>query len=157
MSVAGGGPDDGPAEGQETYTVPQAAKILRVTDRAVRKWLADGTLEGEQDASGRWHVPQRAVHARMEERPPKEREAPLEPREGPERVREYQERVEALQRELGRLEGRLELTERTESTMREERERLEQLLEEERAERRRVQEVLDAERSKGFWRRLFGG
>jgi predicted nucleic acid-binding Zn-ribbon protein len=62
-----------------------------------------------------------------------------------------------LQRELGRLEGRLELTERTESTLREERERLEQLLEEERGERRRLQEELDAERGKGFWQRLFGG
>jgi hypothetical protein len=41
--------------------------------------------------------------------------------------------------------------------MREERERLEQLLGEERAERRRLQEQLDAERSRGFWQRLFGG
>ena len=46
---------------------------------------------------------------------------------------------------------------RTESTIREERQRLEQLLEEERAERRRLQEALDAERGKGFWQRLFGG
>ena len=41
--------------------------------------------------------------------------------------------------------------------MREERERLKQLLEEERTERRRLQEQLDAERSRGFWQRLFGG
>jgi len=41
--------------------------------------------------------------------------------------------------------------------MREERQRLEQLLEEERSERRRLQEQLDAERSRGFWQRLFGG
>ena len=41
--------------------------------------------------------------------------------------------------------------------MLEERQRLEQLLEEERSERRRLQEQLDAERSKGFWQRLFGG
>jgi hypothetical protein len=41
--------------------------------------------------------------------------------------------------------------------MREERECLERLLEEERAERRRLLEELEAERSKGFWRRLFGG
>ena len=145
--------------GEETYTATQAAKILRVTDRAVRKWLTEGSLEGEQDGSGRWHVPQRAVHARLEERPPKESEDPVAelPLEAQESVREYQERVEALQRELGRLEGRLELTERTESTLREERERLERLLEAERTERRRLQEELDAERGKGFWQRLFGG
>ena len=52
-----------------------------------------------------------------------------------EKARELRERVEGLQRELGRLEGRLEFTERAESTMREERERLVRLLEEERAER----------------------
>jgi hypothetical protein len=54
------------------------------------------------------------------------------------------------------MEGRLELTDRTESTLREERERLERLLEE-RAVRRRVQEELDTQRLKGFWRRPFGG
>jgi len=70
---------------EETYTVVQAAKILRVTDRAVRKWLAEGSLEGEQDGSGRWHVPQRAVHARLEGRPPRpQEEGPSESRGSPE-------------------------------------------------------------------------
>src|SRR5215210_2950000 len=113
-----------------------------------------GELETHQDERGRHLIPQRAVHAMLEER----REAGVgETSRSAEEARELRERVEGLQRELGRLEGRLELTERTESTMREEREHLHQLLEEERAERRRLQEELDAERGKGFWRRLFGG
>ncbi len=64
MSVAGGGPEGGPGRSQKTYTVPQAAKILRVSDRAVRKWLEQGRLEGSEDeGSGVWRILQRAMHA----------------------------------------------------------------------------------------------
>jgi septal ring factor EnvC (AmiA/AmiB activator) len=67
------------------------------------------------------------------------------------------DRVAALERERGRLEGRLELTEQTESTTRAERDRLIAELEAERAERRRLAEHLEAEQRRGFWSRLFGG
>jgi len=144
---------------EDIYTTGQAARILRVTDRGVRKMIDRGELEAHQDERGRYLIPQRAVHAMLEER----RAARVgeisteETSRSAEEATELRERVEGLQRELGRLEGRLELTERTESTMRKERQRLEQLLEEERSERRRLQEQLDAERSMGFWQRLFGG
>ncbi len=62
-----------------------------------------------------------------------------------------------MQRELGRLEGRLELTERAESTLREDLERERSERREAQEEARRLREELEAERSKGFWRRLFGG
>ncbi len=143
---------------EDTYTTGQAARILKVTDRGVRKMIDRGELEANQDERGRHLIPQRAVHAMLEERRAGVGEISTEETlRSAEEARELRERVEGLQRELGRLEGRLELTERTESTMREERERLEQLLGEERAERRRLQEQLDAERSRGFWQRLFGG
>lgn len=138
-------------EGEETYTVTEAAKILRVTDRAVRKWLSQGSLEGSQDDSGRWQIPQRAVHARLEERPPREA------REEPESAGEMLEIVRDLERRLGRAEARAELTERAESTLREERDRLLTERGEAQEEARRLREQLDAERGKGFWRRLFGG
>jgi len=141
---------------EDFYTTGQVARILKVTDRGVRKMIDRGELKASQDERGRHLIPQRAVHAVLEERRASG-EIAAEVPESTEEARELRERVEALQRELGRLEGRLELTERTESTMREERERLERLLEEERADRRRLQEELDAERDKGFWRRLFGG
>ena len=143
---------------EDTYTTGQAARILKVTDRGVRKMIDRGELEANQDERGRHLIPQRAVHAMLEERRAGVGESSTEETSrSAEEARELRERVEGLQRKLGRLEGRLELTERTESTMREERERLEQLLGEERAERRRLQEQLDAERSRGFWQRLFGG
>lgn len=144
---------------EDTYTTSQASRILKVTDRGVRKMIDRGELEAHQDERGRHLIPQRAVHAMLEERRAAgvgEISTEETSKRSAEETRELRERVEVLQRELGRLEGRLELTERTESTMREERERLEQLLEEERAERRRLQEHLDAERSRGFWQRLFG-
>jgi excisionase family DNA binding protein len=147
---------------EDAYTTGQAARILRVTDRAVRKMIDRGELEASQDERGRYLIPQRAVHAMLEERRGRA-EAVAELGEEPssagaaQEAAELRRRVEDLQRELGRLEGRLELTERTESTLREERERLEQLEQEERQERRRLQEALDAERGKGFWQRLFGG
>ncbi len=87
--------------------------------------------------------------------------------------------------EAAALRARLELTERTESSLREDRERLLEDLEREREraaqeqaraeevqrdadqfvqereeaqeEARRLREELEAERSRGFWRRLFGG
>jgi excisionase family DNA binding protein len=141
---------------EDTYTTGQAARILKVTDRGVRKMIDRGELEAHQDERGRHLIPQRAVHAMLEERRGVGETSSVETSGSAEEARELRERVEGLQRELGRLEGRLELTERTESTMREERERLQQLLEEERSERRRLQEQLDAERSRGFWQRLFG-
>jgi excisionase family DNA binding protein len=143
---------------EDTYTTAQAARILKVTDRGVRKMIDRGELEARQDERGRHLIPQRAVHAMLEERRAvgEGEVSSVEISRSAEEARELRERVEGLQRELGRLEGRLELTERTESTMREERERLAQLLEEDRAERRRLQEELDTERSKGFWQRLFG-
>ena len=144
---------------EDTYTTGQAARILKVTDRGVRKMIDRGELEAHQDERGRHLIPQRAVHAVLEDRrASRAEEIPAEETSrSTEEARQLRERLEVLQRELGRLEGRLELTERTESTMREERERLERLLEEERAERRRLQEELDTERGKGFWQRLFGG
>jgi hypothetical protein len=48
------------------------------------------------------------------------------------------------------LEKRLELTAQAESTLRGQ-------LDQEREETERLRSELEAERSKGFWRRLFGG
>jgi excisionase family DNA binding protein len=145
---------------EETYTTGQAARILRMTDRGVRKMIDRGELEASTDDRGRHLIPQRALHAVLEERRFDAAPAEISVEEATrsaQEARELRERVEGLQRELGRLEGRLERTDGTESTMREERERLERLLEEERTERRRLQEELDAERARGFWQRLFGG
>jgi septal ring factor EnvC (AmiA/AmiB activator) len=112
----------------------------------------------ERDEGGRWRIPRRVVNQLLTERREREQlraETENVP-EASESVRELMERVAALERERGRLEGRLELTEQTESTIREERDRLIAELEAERAERRRLAEHLEAEQRRGFWSRLLG-
>jgi len=159
LSVAGSGPDDGPAENEETYTVTQAAKILRVTDRAVRKWLGDGTLEGGQDASGRWHIPQRAVHTRMEDRPARPREDASEAPGATQRADELLGVVRDLERRLGRAEARAELTERAESTLRDQLRREQERADQSELEVRKLRAALEEARKPEhpWWRRLFGG
>jgi excisionase family DNA binding protein len=174
--------NDRSSDRQEYYTVSEAAKVLGISDRRVRQIAQDGKVDGVRTEDG-WKLFRYSVHTF------RDRRASQEPARGirdpaPEAL-EWIERVTALERELGRLEGRLELTERAESTMREERERLLEDLsrereraaqEQERAEEaqqeaeqfirereeaqeeaRRLRAELEAERSKGFWRRLFGG
>ena len=158
---------------EDSYTMGQAARILKVTDRGVRTMIDRGELEARQDERGRHLIPQRAVHAMLEEQRSIAGSGAVgagnleisgeEAARASEEARELRERVQDLQRQLGRVEGRLELTERTESTMREERERLERLLEEERTERRRLQERLEEaqqrerDAARPWWRRMFGG
>jgi chromosome segregation ATPase len=115
-------------------------------------------IEGFRDEAGRWHVLQSEVIRLRDDR----RNAPEDSPGASDSVSELLEVVRALERERGRLEGRLELTEQAESTTREERDRLRAELETERAERRRLQERLDAQQQetqqrRGFWSRLFGG
>jgi excisionase family DNA binding protein len=115
---------------EDTYTPAEAAKILRYTERHVRKLLADGELEGERDEeSGRWRVYQHSVHAMLPDRPSRV-ERSQEPLEDPERLRDLEgrmqalnDRIAALQHDLGRAQTRAELTELAESTLREQLER----------------------------------
>jgi hypothetical protein len=105
----------------EFYTVGEAARILRTTARPVRRRLERGGLEGTRDpTTSRWRVAAHSVTEAMPDRPPK---ASSEPLEASESVQDYQRRVEDLQRQLGRLEGRLEIQEVAESTLREQLER----------------------------------
>jgi hypothetical protein len=98
----------------------------------------------------------------MEDRPPKASASP-EPPDAASEVAHLRARIEDLQRQLGRLEGRLEFTERTESTLREdlERERRQRVedLERERQERLEAQKTAEAlerdrirlERERFYW------
>jgi excisionase family DNA binding protein len=137
---------------EDYYTTTESARILGITEGRVRQLLNSGELEGKRDVNERWRIPQHAVHARKEERAPSR-----EPTRLSADVKEWIEQVGELRQELGRLEGRLQITEVAESTLREslerERERADRL--EERAEK--LRDELEAERSKGFWARLFGG
>jgi excisionase family DNA binding protein len=58
---------------EDYYTTGEAARILKVTEARVRQMLGAGELEGTRDpVSDRWRIPQRAVHARLEQRRPSE-------------------------------------------------------------------------------------
>jgi excisionase family DNA binding protein len=150
-------------EAEDTYTTGQAARILDVSDRYIRKLIAEGELEAVRDEGGRHRIPQRAVHAMLEVRrreealdaDTREHVSSGDPPGSRQELRDLRRRVEELQRELGRLEGRLELTEKTESSMAEERERLIEALEDERYERRRLQERLEEKRTRPWYRRWF--
>src|ERR687898_631815 len=115
---------DQPSDRQEYYAVSEAAKVLNISERRVRQIAQDGKVEGVRSEDG-WKLFRYSVHDFRDRR---EAQNPVRAvrggREPSLEAREWIERVTLLERELGRLEGRLELTERAESTMRDERERL---------------------------------
>jgi excisionase family DNA binding protein len=142
---------------EDMYTTGEAARVLRVSESRVRQLLSGGELEGSRDVNGRWQIPQRAVHERMDRRGPRE----PRPQQGtPVDVDALIERLAQAEHARGRAEQRLELTERTESTLREdlerERERADRA-ERERERADRAERELSELRGLGFWARLFGG
>ena len=148
------GPQPQAHDQAETYTPKEAGRILGITDERIRQMLEAKELEGEK-RGGRWHVYQWSVHHALKDRgSPRTKKASQTSEAASQEAAELRIRVENLQRELGRLEGRLELTEQTESTIREERDRLlqERDRERERADRLEV-ELRQSRRS--WWSRLF--
>jgi excisionase family DNA binding protein len=156
-----------PMDRDEFYTVLEAAKVLGVTDRHVRKLAADGRIEGERADNG-WILFRRSVHEFRDQRRPHER--PPDASIWPVEARNLLEEVRALERELGRLQGQRELEAVAESTLRESLERERQWVdaereraEQERREReqiqeeaRRLREELEEAR-RPWWMRWFGG
>ena len=147
-------------------TTDVAARALAVSPRTVRRLIDRGELEGRKVREGiveAWEVSIDSLYALRDKREAKGQVRRIDPRTSVERreppdippdtadyIRELTERLLRLSTEVGVLRTRLELTAKTESTLQEERDRLQVELE-------RVREELEAERSKGFWRRLFGG
>ncbi len=142
---------------RDVYTPSEAERIMSrtgkpLTERRIRQMLQAGELEGYRDESGRWHVLQVEIHRLRDERP----KEPERPPGAPESPGELLEVVRALEREVGRLEGRLELTETTESTLREQLDRECERADRLEEEHRRLVERLEVEQRRGFWSRLFG-
>jgi excisionase family DNA binding protein len=117
---------------RDFYTPSEAAKVLRVPQRRILEWLDAGQIEAQRDPrTGRWKIPRGSLN-----------------------VSETERLTELLTEEqLARLqttEEALSGLEEHARSLREERDRL-------REERDRLEAALEAERSKGFWRRMFGG
>jgi predicted nucleic acid-binding Zn-ribbon protein len=72
-------------------------------------------------------------------------------------LRELTARLEQRAQAEGDLRARLELTERAESSLREDLERVREERQRHQEEAERLRAELEAARSKGLWRRLFGG
>ncbi len=134
---------------EETYTAPEAAKILRLSERRVQQMLQQGELPGTKLDNGQWAIPKHAVHSRKDETRSKRRKRPPAAWKDGRIPADLINELRGLERTVGALQARLELTEVAESTLREQLAR-----ERERADRLEAQ--LEAERSKGFWSRLFG-
>jgi excisionase family DNA binding protein len=141
---------------EETYTVQEAARILKLTPGRIRQMLRAGELKGipPEEGGGRgWKIPMHAIHDR--DRPGRVERSQEVP-ESPERLSELEVEVRSLRYELGLSRGRLELTEQAESTLREALDRERERADAERERAEQLQAELDRARLP-WYRRLFGG
>src|SRR5919202_1722381 len=144
-------------------TTAAAAKALGVSPRTVRLYLERGELEGklEEGTDKRiWLVSidslntlraKRGTGGIVPETDPEITETV------PEAMRDLALRLENRAAEAAELRTRLELTEKTYSTIEDERNRLIEHLKRTEEETEKLRQELENERSKSFWQRLFGG
>jgi len=145
----------GSAGDQGWVTTKVAAEALGVTLRTIHTYVHEGELEGKAEQEGINKRLLVSIASLDELRVRRETEGKFRPQRGhssgPEKsegdvaevIRDLSARLEARAAEAASLRTRLELTVEAESTLKERVAMLE--------------EELEAERSKGFWRRLFGG
>jgi excisionase family DNA binding protein len=57
-----------PVSAEPTYVTGEAARVLGVSSSYVRKMIASGELATHRDEQGYHHIPQDAIHAKLEER-----------------------------------------------------------------------------------------
>jgi hypothetical protein len=143
-------------------TTDVAARAVRVSPRTIRRLIDRGELDAKAEGEGverRWLVSVDSLHALRASRsteatsPSSDREMASEDVTADSLaavLRELSARLEMRTAEAVEMRTRLELTEQAQSTTEEEAKRL-------REENERLRAELEAERSKGFWRRLFGG
>jgi hypothetical protein len=136
-------------------TTAAAAKALNVSPRTIRLYIEKGELEGrlEEGTDKRiWLVSIDSLNTLRAKRGTSgivPDESPEIAETVPEAMRELALRLESRAAEAAELRIRLELTEKTQSTLEQERNQLQERVE-------KLETELEAERSKGFWQRLFG-
>ena len=136
-------------------TTAAAAKALNVSPRTIRLYIEKGELEGrlEEGTDKRiWLVSIDSLNTLRAKRGTSgivPDESPEIAETIPEAMRELALRLESRAAEAAELRTRLELTEKTQSTLEQERNQLQERVE-------KLETELEAERSKGFWQRLFG-
>lgn len=144
-------------------TTQAAARALGVTPRTVRLYIDRGELEGMLDTSTDkriWLVSIDSLNTLRAKRgtggivPD---ESPEFAESVPDAMHDLAVRLETRASEAAELRTRLELTEQTQSTIEDQRNRLAESLRQAEEQAEMLRKELEAERSKGFWRRLFGG
>jgi DNA-binding transcriptional MerR regulator len=140
-------------------TTQVAAEALGVDPRTVRTYISRGILKAKVEGEGvekAYSVDIDSLYALRDARkssgkgPRKIREKSADAEDFAELIRDLTAQVVERSSEAADLRARLQLTERTQSSLEEEARAL-------REERDRLRAELEAERSKGFWQRLFGG
>jgi excisionase family DNA binding protein len=153
-------------------TIKVAAEALGVDPGTVRTYVSRGDLEAKLEGEGvekTYVVPIDSVNALRDRRgasrktPHSSREKSAEMDGSAEGAEDLADHIRELTSELIRsssetadLRARLELTERTESSLREDLERTREERQRHQEEADRLRTELEARRSKDFWRRLFG-
>jgi hypothetical protein len=154
-------------------TTKVAAEALGVDPRTVRTYINRGDLDAKVEGEGvekAYLVSVDSVYSLRDRRGPprKDRDRTRAKTAGSGISAEGAEDLASMVRELtselirssseaADLRARLELTERAESSLREDLERVREERQSHQEEAERLRQELEAERSKGFWRRLFGG
>ena len=143
-------------------TTQAAARALGVTPRTVRMYIDRGELEGmlETGTDKRiWLVSIDSLNTLRAKRGTGEIVPESHPEIAesiPQSMHDLAVRLENRASEAAELRTRLELTEQTQSTIEEERNRLVESLRQAEEQAEMLRNELEAERSKGFWQRLFG-
>lgn len=168
-------------------TTEVAAASLGVTPRTIRSYIQQGDLVGELEGKGieqAWRVSITSLEELRDKRQSqgklqrKNRRSSSIEEDVMEVIQSLSARLETRVAEAADLRARLELTAKAESTLQAERDRLladvkrereekgrereradllEQKRQQAQEEAQRLRAELEAERSKGFWKRLFGG
>lgn len=144
-------------------TTAAAAKALGVSPRTVRLYIERGELEGMLDTGTDkriWLVSIDSLNTLRAKRGTSgivPDTAPEIAESVPDVMHDLAVRLENRASEAAELRTRLELTERTQSTLEEERNRLAESLRQAEEQAETLRKELEAERSRGFWQRLFGG
>ena len=142
-------------------TTAAAARALGVSPRTVRLYIERGELYGkleEGTVKRVWLVSIDSINtlrARRGTGGTVPESSPDIAETVPDAMRDLALRLESRAAEAAELRTRLELTAQTQSTVKEERIRLEEALARERERAEQLQAELEAERAKGFWERLF--
>jgi hypothetical protein len=143
-------------------TTAAAAKALNVSPRTVRLYIERGELAGklEEGTDKRiWLVSIDSLNTLRAKRGTPDivpDESPEIAETIPEAMHDLAVRLENRAAEAAELRTRLELTERTQSTIEDERNRLADSLRQAEEQAETLRKELEGERSKGFWQRLFG-